>query len=302
MKKSLRFFYLLVIGLFIFSKFGISQVPDFSRVANLHDGDSLNIVSLINNGIKIKSGKAICWFPKDSLSHKRMTGIADTLNIGITAAEKLIKAALPGPAHLPDIPYTFYFRIDTFISHASLAGFVSISFWRIKEGKAPWLHEALHEMLSSRDGNWFQKTVTDEHFNKNMPLWLSEGLPDYITMKVSYLNNLPRYDVFSRSLNPNVDSSFTLDMKSKNGQYIISYIGAKGVMPELSSKDRQQYAPGFYHGSCSFVRFIADYYGLELLLDAISSFQKEHEIIETKTGKSMAELKSDWLKQLGIKE
>jgi len=37
-------------------------------------------------------------------------------------------------------------------------------------------------------------------------------------------------------------------------------------------------------------------------MDAVSSFQNEHEVIETKTGRSMAELKNDWLKQIGIKE
>ena len=300
--KRFRFFYVLLAGMSIFSKFSICQMPDFSQVPNLHAGDSLNIVSLINSGVEIKKGKTICWFPKDSLSKKRMKGIADTLNRGIIAAEKFIKASLSTQEHLSQKPYTFYFRVDTFVSHASLANFVSIPFWRIKEGKAPWLHEALHEMLSDRENNWFQKTVTDDYFNKNMPLWLSEGLPDYIAMKVSNRNKLAWYDVFSRSLNPNVDSVFTRDMKSKNGQYILAYIGAKGVMPELSSKDRQQYAPGFYHGSCSFVQFIADHYGLELLLDAISSFQKEHETIEIKTGKSITELKNAWIKQIESRE
>ncbi|MFI5132605.1 MAG: hypothetical protein ACHQFX_21555, partial [Chitinophagales bacterium] len=92
--KRLRFYYLLLTGMFIFSKFSIGQIPDFSQVPNLHDGDSLNIVSLINNGTEIKKGKTICWFPKDSLSKKRMKGIADTLNRGIIAAEKFIKASL----------------------------------------------------------------------------------------------------------------------------------------------------------------------------------------------------------------
>src|SRR6185503_14551692 len=125
MRTRSRFFYLLVAGLFI-SKLSICQVPDFSRVLNVHQGDSLNIVRLINHGIEIKSGKTICWFPKDSLTNKRMTGIADTINRGIIAAEQIIKAAVSGPAYLPNLPYTFYFRMDSFVSHASLAGFVSI--------------------------------------------------------------------------------------------------------------------------------------------------------------------------------
>ncbi len=297
--KYLRHIYLVITGIFI-ANISVCQAPVFSTVPNLNEGDSLNIVSLINNGVQIKKGKVICWFPKDSLNSERMTGIADTINIGIIAAEKFINAPLPWQHHPADMPLTFYFRRDTIISHASLAGFLSVSFWRIKEGKAPWLHEALHEILYGKDNNWFQKSVAEDYFMKNMPLWLAEGLPDYIAMQVSHLNKLHWYDVFSRSINSDVDSMFIQNVKSEKGKYIISFIGAKGVMPELSSKERQQYAPGFYHGSCSFVQFIAERYGLEVLLNAISSFQKEHEVIETKTGKPIAELKKDWLKKIGI--
>ena len=89
-------------------------------------------------------------------------------------------------------------------------------------------------------------------------------------------------------------------MLSEKSQYILSYIGARGVMPELSTPDRQKYAPAFYHGSSSFVEYIADQYGLAVLLDAISSFQKEHEVIEAKAGKTIAALKAEWLKKLNI--
>lgn len=85
--KYSRHFYLLPFILFLFLKSSIGQIPDFSKVPNVHAGDSLNISFLINNGIKITKGKAICWFPKDSLSEKSMNGIADTLNKGIIAAE-----------------------------------------------------------------------------------------------------------------------------------------------------------------------------------------------------------------------
>ena len=92
-------------------------------------------------------------------------------------------------------------------------------------------------------------------------------------------------------------------MKSGNASYIISHIGAKGVMPELSSKNRIDYAPGFYHGSCSFVQFIADNYGLDVLLTAISSSGRENESIEaTPTGKPITILKKEWLEKLKIKQ
>jgi hypothetical protein len=181
-----------------------------------------------------------------------------------------------------------------------MAGFVSVSFWRIKSGKAPWLHEALHEMLDTNTGSWFNPSITEDEANKEMPLWLFEGLPDYISLKVSQLENLPWYDVFSRSGATNIDSIFMEDMKSTKASYIISFIGKKGIIAELDSKDRILFAPAFYHGSSSFVQYVVDKYGVEILLSAISSFRKEQEKIEELTGKSIDNLKEEWINKLGI--
>jgi hypothetical protein len=231
-----------------------------------------------------------------------MNEIADTLNRGIKAAEKYIAAPLPWQAHHFNEPYTFYFRLDSIISHASLAGFVSISFWRIKSARAPWLHEVLHEMLFSKTDTWYSPEITEDYARQHMPLWLFEGLPDHLSKQVSQANKLPCFDVFSNSYRLNVDSLFLEDIRSSYGSYIISHIGTRGYMPELSSKDRRKYAPGFYHGSCSFVKYIDDNYGIKILLDAISSFKKEQETIETLSHKSLPVLKKEWLAMLKISE
>ena len=104
--------------------------------------------------------------------------------------------------------FLFFFRVDSFISHASLYGFVSIPFWRIKRGKAPWLHEALHEMLYSKNDKWFSPAMTEKFANENMPLSIYQGLPDYIAMQVSHQNHLTHFDVFSNSNSTNADSLF----------------------------------------------------------------------------------------------
>ena len=280
-----------------------SQVPDFSKVPTMWDADSANITDLVHHGVKIEKKKAICWFPRDSLTVQRMNEIADTINMGIIAAEKLIGAPLPWQVHRFNEPYIFYFRLDSFVSHASGAGFVSIPFWRIKNQKAPWLHEAMHEMLNTTNGDWDDTTITtEENSKKNMPLWLLEGLPDYVSVEVSRINHLQWYDVLSRSSRMNIDSIFIQELKrpTDTTSYILSYVGEKGLLPELFTKDRGLYAPAFYHASGSFVHFIAENYGLDTLLAAISSFQKENETIEKLTGKPLAVLKQQWLQKLGI--
>jgi len=227
----LKYFYLAIALCIAIPKPLFSQIPDFPKVPNLYEGDSLNIIYLINNGVKITNGKVIAWFPKDSLSKKRMYEITEMLNTGISGAEKFINAPLPWQVHPLAKPYTFYFRFDRFVSHGSLAGFMSIPFWRIKEGKAPWLHELLHEMLYSKSEKMASDSLTVKEMDENLPLWLYEGLPDYISVQVSLIEKLPRFDVFSNSDQTNFDSMFVREMDSEKGRYILPFIGGKGIMP-----------------------------------------------------------------------
>jgi hypothetical protein len=90
------------------------------------------------------------------------------------------------------------------------------------------------------------------------------------------------------------------DIKSDKASYILFFIGKKGIIPELDSKDRILYAPAFYHGSSLFVQYIADKYGIKMLLSAIPSFNKELECIETLTGKSLDSLRQSWLDNLAL--
>jgi hypothetical protein len=295
---GLKYFYLIIALLFAITKPLLGQIPDFSKVPVLHEGDSLNITYLINNGVKISDRKVICWFPKDSLTGKQMNEIAGMLNAGIKGAEKFINAPLPWQLHPPNEPYTFYFRFDRFISHASQSGFVSVPFWRIKEGKSPWLHEVIHEMLNTKTGSWHSPEITEKEWSDKMPLWLFEGLPDYISLKISLSENLGWFDVLSNSYQTNIDSLFLNEIKSDTGLYILSFIGREGVMPQLFSSERIRYAPTFYHGSSSFVKYLAENYDLKILLTGISLFGQEQETIEKLTGKSIEILKKEWLDNL----
>lgn len=297
-ESSNKYFFLLTCTLLISVGHVFAQIPDFSKVPNLQEGDSLNITKLLYDGVKISVGKAICWFPKDSLSESGMFEIAKLMDSGIAAAEKYIHAPRPWQLHETDQPYVYYFRMDRFISHASLAGFVSIPFWRIKAGRSPWLHETLHEMLATKNGSWISREITEAEYSRDMPLWLFEGLPDYLSLKISLKENWSWFDVFTNSFQSNPDSLFLKEIESMKGPYILSFIGSKGVIPELYSNDRILFAPAFYHGSSSFVQFLEMQYSLNMLLESISSFKKENVVIERVSGKSLESLKQDWLRGL----
>lgn len=168
----------------------------------------------------------------------------------------------------------------------------------MKTGARPWLHELTHVILETKAGDWDSSGMTEEEVNKRIPLWLTEGLADYISLEVSLKNGWPRYDVMSRSFATNVDSLFRQEVKSEQGRKVLNYIGSGGAMPELFSDERPLYAPCFYHGSCSFVKYLADHFGLDVLLTGIASFAHEQTAIEQQTGKSLSELKQLWLNSL----
>lgn len=274
---------------------GQNQIPQFYKAPFIQPGDSTNIMKLIKNGSQRSKKNVVAWFPKDSLPAKRMEEILDTLSIGIAEAEKLIATPQKWQVHRKGMPYTFYFRLDSLVSRSSGAGFVSIPFWRIKQGKAPWLHEATHEMLNTKNGNWSNDSITLEVAAKNSPLWLSEGLPEYISLTASQKYKLPMFDVQSKSFLTNIDSICREDLKGKLADTVLSFIGKKGVLIPLFSKERRLYAPIFYHCSCSFVKYLAEQYGIEPLVASLAAFPKEMEELEKRIHSPLDDLKKAWL-------
>lgn len=268
-----------------------------SKAQGWGDNDSLRVVHLHNQGVMVERGRVVAWFPKDSLSLARMNSIVDTLNLGIIKVEELMGAPLSWQVYANQ-PVVYYFSPEKFISHASWTGFVFIPFWRVKEGKSPWLHEALHILLRTTKGSWSDVSFAGR--KKLMPLWLTEGLPDYLESKTSYQNHLPRFDLWGDGGFMMTDKSCLTKLEGTNGDYVLEYVGREGPLPELFGEKRQDYAPVFYNCSFSFNKYIGEKYGQEVLLDAISNFRHEHQVIESRTGKTMEQLKTDWLEKIRI--
>jgi hypothetical protein len=264
----------------------------------MHEGDSTNIVYLINHGVKSEKGKVIAWFPKDSLSQERINGILDTINIGIERAENFIGAPYGWQVQEKGSPYTFYFRFDKCFAHASGAGFVSISFSQIKRGEAPWLHEAVHEMLNTKSGDWLGSTVTEEEWDAKTPLWLQEGLAEYIAIEVSETYHLKLYDMFTNSNQKNLDTLFKEDIKHNNAKEILSHIGSSGNIKKLLfSESRKQNAGAFYHLSASFVKYLAEKYGIRTLVESNAAFRNELIELEKRINSNLEKEKSLWIGQ-----
>lgn len=255
------------------------------------------IIDLNQNGLKLESGKVIAWFPKDSLSEYKMKGLVDTLNIVIAQAEKFMGAPRSWQVFTTK-QITFYFSNGNFVSNTSVEGFIFMPFWRIKSNKAPSHHEIMHVLLRSKTGNW--NSAPREETGARMPLWLTEGLPEYMAIKIAYSNHFPKFDLHNGGGYLRIDSTCSSILSTEIGAFIFPYIGRRGVLLELFGEKRAIYAPPFYNCSCSFTKYLAEKYGLETVLSAIAAFREEHETIENLTGKTIESIKQEWLKVLKV--
>ena len=296
MGRSIIFFFIMVSSVEIIS----AQTSITLDTTKMLADDVLRTEALLKGGIKIQHQRVTCWFPKDSLAMIRMEAITDSINMGIVATDKTMKVPLDWQKYGVDDVIKIFFPTDDFISHANQdLGLVYIPYWRIARGKSPWLHEVIHVMLTTKHGNWYNDFTREERALYK-PTWLAEGLADYLSLFISRKEGYPIYDVFSDSFRTDFDTLFIESIQEGQTQDIIPFIGNKGHSELLSGSDRFRYAPTFYYGSCSLTKFIATKYGLEVLLEAISVVNKEHEIIESRTGKTMEQIKKEWRNELGI--
>lgn len=156
-------------------------------------------------------------------------------------------------------------------------------------------------MLNAKKGSWSSASVSREDWAKNMPLWLYEGLPEYISLEVARQKGLPHFDVHSNTNLGDIDSSCKEDFKNPTATYILSFVGKKGAMPELFGKDRRLYAPVFYHCSCSFVKYLSEFLGIEPLVSSLSSYPNEQEEVERRLGSTIDEIKKMWMAKINTR-
>ncbi len=241
------------------------------------------------NGAKIEKGRVIAFFPKDSVSAARMNELVDSLNFGIEATLHYMGGPY-GWQKFREKPITYYFEPGNFVSVTDVNGDIYTPLFRIHSNQSPWLHETMHALLRSEAGNWNERSKVDRYFS--MPIWLTEGMAEYLAVKVAEERSIKKFDLMKLGGYQQVDASCNEALIADDG--LLSSIGEPGIPTQLLT-DRRAFAPPFYTCSCSFAKYLAETYGLDNMLKAISSFQKETETIEALTGKSMETLKAEWV-------
>lgn len=264
------------------------------QALNAWDEDLVHKRQLETEGEVVVGEHVVFWFPKGSFATEETTKLAEELQRGIVAAK--MKIGRPDWNHKGDRRIYYYLPDARFISRAPGGNCAFIPLWRMKERKAPWLHEALHLLLKSDKGDWLagDKKKSDE----GMPLWLHEGLADALAIDISHAEGLTYYSPLIDVPADQLDALAARTLREAPSPEVLDAIGGRGKPQGLFGPEREKFAIPFYNGSASFVRFIAKRHGYRPLLTAIDDFARENETLERDTGESLAALKAAWLKQI----
>ena len=203
-------------------------------------------------------------------------------------------------------PVKFYLSPDRFVSHASGLDAVFISLARMRAGSAPYLHEASHELLTPHAPFYDDEhadTIVAKRVLAGWPLWLTEGLPDYLAQTVAAQERLHEGDVFQIGGLAVVDSVCAARAAAHPRRAeLLRVVGAAGRIEALFTSERATVAPAFYACSQSMTKFLVEQIGVRqavALFPAIKAGTWETEIGRM-AGVPLPELRRRWLEKLGL--
>jgi hypothetical protein len=266
--------------------------------------DSARVTFLARHGREYRRAHAIVMAPPDSLDPAWLEAWVDSLDRALAHMAGLMGAPYAWQ-RLGGRPVRFYLSPGRFVSHASGRDAVFISLARVRDGQAPYLHEAAHEMLAP-PAPFFPyehaDSAAEEQAAAVFPLWLSEGLPDVLAQSAAAATGFREGDVFAVGGLERADSTCAARLAaSPRRAEILEKVGGRGRLEALFTTDRAQVAPVFYACSQSFTRSLAGRVGLRALvvLFPLIPSGRWAAALEAATGDSLPALRRAWLTAIG---
>jgi hypothetical protein len=267
--------------------------------------DSARIAFATAHGHDSRGGHSIVWAPADSLDPTWLTAFVDSLDAGLARLKDLIG----GPyswQRIANRPVLFYLSPGRFVSHASGRDAVFISLRAVRQRYAPYLHEAAHELLAPPAPFYpyeYPDSVAEEVAAARFPVWLSEGLADYVALTAASATGFPEGDVFEIGGLARADSVCAARLSgSRRRAEILDKVGGNGRLQALFTDERAQVAPAFYACSQSFTRYLADRVGVRTLVVLFSRVPSGTWLadLEAAAGQSLDALRRAWLVGIGL--
>ncbi len=287
----LRQFLLTTFLILLASRLVIGQQP-----LNWAADDGKRVETLTTEGTRVEGQNVVVWFPK-SLSRADAESILKRLDPAVGGLWR--RVGIHDWQAVPKGKITYYLSDDSFVAHASGRSAVFIPVDRVKDGRAPYLHEATHELLASKTNLSPQQAADPAQLRR--PLWITEGLPDYIARIVAAEFGLTEEGPFGTPTVSGVDAVCVERARTPDGATMVPYIGGMGRPEVLFTTDRSRFAPTFYPCSFSFTKYLAERVGLDTLVGLFALKPSDMAgRMDQIAGKPLASLRADWLRLLKL--
>ncbi|MGD9903499.1 MAG: hypothetical protein AB7U83_08505 [Vicinamibacterales bacterium] len=222
--------------------------------------DGARIAALEKAGRRIEGRSMVVWHPV-SLPPSNADRLLRRLDPAIAALRARV-GTHPWQV-VPTERITFYLSDDTFVSHATGKAAVFVPMARVLDGRAPYLHEAAHELLAS---SAVDPAPPGGGPPQRRPLWLTEGLPDYVAELVATEVGMTETGPFATGGLRGADTVCADRARTADGATMLPFVGGPGRPDVLFTTDRARFAPTFYTCALSFTKFLADRAGLDALV------------------------------------
>lgn len=259
------------------------------QALNWSADDGARIETLARTGRRVEGTHLLLWHPP-SLAPADADALVACLDPAIAALRARVGTHPWQTVRGERI--AFYLSDDAFVSHASGRAAVFVPMARVKDGRAPYLHEATHELLASSatspGGPGAGATL-------RRPLWLTEGLPDYIAQLVAADVGVPEGGPFASGGLTGSDRVCGERLRTPDGATMLPFVGAAARPDVLFTTDRGRFAPTFYACALSFTHFLVKRVGLDALV-ALFGLPPAAMIerLDTVAGRPLAGLRDEW--------
>lgn len=255
--------------------------------------DGARVAALEKDGTRLQGEHVIVWFPR-SLPGTEASALVTRLDAGVAGLWR--RVGTHDWQAVPKGPITYYLSDDTFVSHASGRGAVFVPMARVRDGRAPFLHEAMHELLASTRIDAAPTTPPVRR-----PLWLTEGLPDYVARLVAAEVGQVEDGPWNTPSIAGVDAICTERARTADGATMLPFVGSDRRPDVLFTTDRGRFAPTFYTCSFSFVKHLVEGVGLPAMIDLFAiAPSAANARLEQLGGKPLTEWRADWRRRLAL--
>jgi hypothetical protein len=250
--------------------------------------DAERIARLTAGGVRIERGAITAWFSSGAMTAEEMQAVVERLVTGVAAIESFVHTPRRWQKSRQHGVTYFFDDAPFFIPHATIHRQVLVPVSRLRDGKAPLLHETTHALLTPPQGR--------------RPLaWLTEGIAAYVAKSVSGEKGMPEGDALDIGEIIELDAKCATGLSSEQGRKILPFIGSPANLQALYAMEPAlQVRQIFYGCSASFTKYLVQQFGVERIIDLLQE-NDPHRKLEDMSRLRMADLRGRWTATIGIR-